>query len=74
MDDKLSSRKHRAVRVKRDQRKRHGRITQALVSFDFEERRVVAAWGWLDIQVVDVPNGLRINVRPTLLLFSISYN
>lgn len=72
MDDKLSSRKRRAVRG--PGRKRLAQITEALIGFDAEERRIVAAWGWLDIQAVDVPNGLRIKIRPTLLLFSMSYN
>jgi hypothetical protein len=54
--------------------KRTDRITQALICFDFEERGIVATWGWIDIQMVDVPNGVRINAQPTLLRFPISYN
>jgi hypothetical protein len=48
--------------------------TQALICFDSEESRIVATLGWLDIQMVDVPNGVRINAQPTLLRFPISYN
>ncbi len=54
--------------------KRADRITQALICFDSEERRIVATLGWLDIQMVNVPNGVRINAQPTLLRFPISYN
>jgi hypothetical protein len=75
VDDKRRSIKRSALRARRQQpRKRPDPIAEALISFDFEERRIVAGWAWLDIQVVDVPNGARINIRPTLLLFSISYN
>jgi len=54
--------------------KRPDRITQVLICFDSEERGTVATWGWIDIQMVDVPNGVRINARPTLLRFPLSHN
>jgi hypothetical protein len=73
VDDKRGSIKHGEVRDHRGH-KRADQITQLLVGFDFEESRIVAAWGWLDVQMIDVPNGVRINARPALLLFRISYN
>jgi len=75
VNGKRNSIKRSALRSERKQRrKRAVSIAQVLISFDFEERRIVASWGWLDIQALDVPSGMRINIRPTLLLFSISYN
>ena len=75
MDEKPSSIKYGALPVRRRHPgKRPRRITEALIGFDAEENRIVVTWGWWDIQVVDVPSGARINARPTLLLFSISYN
>jgi hypothetical protein len=76
VDYKLISIKYGEVRAApREQRcKRTDRITQALICFDSEERRIVATWGWLDIKMVNVPNGLRIKVVPTLLRFAISYS
>jgi hypothetical protein len=44
------------------------------VRFDLEGRRVVAVWSWLGVGVVDVPNGVKIKVMPTMRLVPISYN
>jgi hypothetical protein len=76
VDYKLISIKYGEVgAAPREQRcKRPDGITQALICFDSEERGILATWGWVDIQMVDVPNGVRINAQPTLLRFPISYN
>jgi len=34
----------------------------------------VAAWSWVDVEAIRIPNGLRINIQPTLLLVRISCN
>lgn len=44
------------------------------IRFDFEGGRIMAAWSWVGVEAVHVPNGLRINVVPTLLLVRISCN
>lgn len=44
------------------------------LQLDLEGRRIVAVWGWPDVRVIDVPNGVRIKIVPTLLLVPISCN
>jgi|HubBroStandDraft_4_1064222.scaffolds.fasta_scaffold00026_60 hypothetical protein len=45
-----------------------------LIRFDLEGHRVVAVWSWLGVGIADVPNGIKINVMPTMLLIPMSYN
>jgi hypothetical protein len=44
------------------------------IRFDLEGRRIVALWSWVGVRMIDVPNGIRLTVLPTLLLVPISYN
>jgi hypothetical protein len=45
---------------------------QPTVRFDLEGRRIVAAWSWLGVRVVNASNGVRVKVVPTLLLVPLS--
>jgi hypothetical protein len=45
-----------------------------LITFDLNGRRINIAWSWIDVQVVDVPNGVRVEVVPALLLVPIARN
>ncbi len=47
---------------------------QPTIRFDLGGRRVVAAWSWPDVQVLNVPNGVRVTVMPALMLVPISCN
>jgi hypothetical protein len=44
------------------------------IGFDFAGDPIVASWRWFGVGVDDVPNGVKINIRPTLLLVRISCN
>jgi hypothetical protein len=44
------------------------------IRFDLEGRHIVAAWSWVGIRMITVPNGIRVAVVPTMLLVPISSN
>lgn len=71
----FSIKKGAAQTAARDQRcKRPKNIMPVMVAFDLEDRRLVATFGWIDIQVVHDPNRLQISARPTVLFLTMSYN
>jgi len=76
VDSKRTSKKNGETRVRPRSRRlnRTHSLGALAVSYDLEDRRIVAAWTWIDIQAVNVPTGLRLKIQPALLLFSISYN
>jgi hypothetical protein len=77
VDNRLISIKSGAGRAGRgDQRCKRADCVfpRPTVRFDLEGHRVVAAWSWLGVAVVDVPKGVQIKVLPTLLLVPLSDN
>jgi len=44
------------------------------IRFDLEGHRVVAVWSWVGVGVLSVPNGVKIEVVPTMRLVPLSYN
>lgn len=77
MDDKLISIKTGAGNVERSDRRckwRESVFPGPTVRFDLDGRRVVAVWSWLGVEVLGVPNGVKIKVMPALRLVPISYN
>ena len=45
-----------------------------LIRFDLSRRTVVAVWSWVGVECVDVPNGIKIKVAPSVLLVSFGTN
>ncbi len=44
------------------------------IRFDLSHRTIVAVWSWVDVECVDVPNGIKIMVGPSMLLVSLATN
>ncbi len=77
MDDTLISIKTGAGNVGRSDRRckwRESVFPGPTVRFDLDDRRVVAVWSWVGVEVRSVPNGLKIKIMPTMRLVPISYN
>jgi hypothetical protein len=47
---------------------------QPTICLDLDGRRITAAWSWLDVQVLTIPTGVRVQIVPALLLVPISRN
>ena len=45
-----------------------------VLRFDVDHRGIVALWGWVDVQTVIVPNGIRVKITPTVSFVPISSN
>jgi hypothetical protein len=71
---KLVSIKNGGIRAEQRCKRADCIFPRPAICFDFEEGRIVASWRWLCVQLDNVPNGVRINIRPTLLLVRISCN
>lgn len=75
MDDKLISIRTGRVRVNDQRCKRAACVfPQPTLRFDVDNRRTVTAWSWPGVQVVNVPNGVRVKLVPTMLLVPMSCN
>lgn len=77
MDDKLISIQTGVGNVGRgDRRSRRSNciFPSPTIRFDVQDRRVVAAWSWFGVAVLNVGTGVRIKVMPSLLLVPLSCN
>ena len=45
-----------------------------VIRFDLSHHNIVAVWSWVGVQCVDVPNGIKIEVGPSMLLVSFGAN
>lgn len=75
VDDKLISIRTGPGRVQDQRCKRPDCVfPQPTLRFDLESGRVIAAWSWPGVRVIDVANGVRVTLVPTMLLVPISCN
>jgi hypothetical protein len=75
VDYKLVSIKNGGIRAEQRCKRPDCIFPNPIIHFDFDEGRIVAAWGWVGVQTARLPNGgLRVNIRPTLLFVRIGCN
>ena len=75
MDEKSISIRIGGIRIN-DQRCKRAKCVfpQPTIRFDLRGPRLVAVWSWPDVQVLNVPNGVRVKLVPALMLVPISCN